>query len=172
MGIPGCQRSQTVSWAKHSGRWVPSLTHVSTWSGPSSFALPIRRRSHLIEGLARDDEVCVIVGAFPDALDTWLPGASRFIAGQALGRARNMGLAFTTAFALDGEALLGALGADPKRAAVHADEALAHSVEHNSRTMSRGHVSFRAPCWPKAVIPNMGLKVCTAPLQRSSPPIA
>jgi tetratricopeptide (TPR) repeat protein len=42
-----------------------------------------------------------------------------------------MGLAFTTAFALDGEALLGALGADPKRAAVHADEAMAHSMEHS-----------------------------------------
>jgi tetratricopeptide (TPR) repeat protein len=42
-----------------------------------------------------------------------------------------MGLAFTTAFALDGEALLGALGADPKRAAVRADEAMAHSIEHS-----------------------------------------
>jgi len=52
-------------------------------------------------------------------------------AGQALARARSMGLAFTTALALDGEALLGALGADPKRAAVHADEMMAHSIEHS-----------------------------------------
>jgi predicted ATPase len=51
-------------------------------------------------------------------------------AGQALARARTMGLAFTTALALDGEALLGALGADLKRAAVHADEAIAHTIEH------------------------------------------
>jgi predicted ATPase len=42
-----------------------------------------------------------------------------------------MGLAFTAALALDGEALLGTLGADPKRAAVHADEMMAHSVEHS-----------------------------------------
>jgi predicted ATPase len=41
-----------------------------------------------------------------------------------------MGLAFTTALALDNEALLGALGADLKRAAVHADEAMAHTIEH------------------------------------------
>jgi predicted ATPase/class 3 adenylate cyclase len=50
---------------------------------------------------------------------------------QALARARNMGLAFTTVFALDGEALLGALGADPQSAAAHAGEAVAHSIEHN-----------------------------------------
>jgi len=42
-----------------------------------------------------------------------------------------MSLAFTTALALDGEALLGALGADPQRAAVHADEMMAHSIEHS-----------------------------------------
>src|SRR5260370_40073873 len=42
-----------------------------------------------------------------------------------------MGLAFTTALALDGEALLGALGADPQRAAAHADEAMVHSIEHS-----------------------------------------
>jgi tetratricopeptide (TPR) repeat protein len=42
-----------------------------------------------------------------------------------------MGLAFTTALALDGEALLGALGADLQRAAAHADEAMAHSIEHS-----------------------------------------
>jgi predicted ATPase/class 3 adenylate cyclase len=59
------------------------------------------------------------------------PEQAAAVAGQAMARARNMGLAFTTAFALDGEALLGALGADPKRAAVRADEAMAHSIEHS-----------------------------------------
>ena len=52
-------------------------------------------------------------------------------AGQALAHARSMRLAFTTAFALDGEALLGALGADPQRAAAHANELVAHSMEHS-----------------------------------------
>jgi tetratricopeptide (TPR) repeat protein len=50
---------------------------------------------------------------------------------QALARARSLGFAFTTGFALDGGALLGALGADLNRAAVHADEAIAHSIEHS-----------------------------------------
>jgi class 3 adenylate cyclase/tetratricopeptide (TPR) repeat protein len=49
---------------------------------------------------------------------------------QALARAREMGLAFTTVFALDGEALLGALGADPRSALARTDEAVAHSIEH------------------------------------------
>jgi predicted ATPase len=50
---------------------------------------------------------------------------------QAQARARNMGLAFTTVFALDNGAFLGALGADPRSAAAQADEAVAHSIEHN-----------------------------------------
>mgnify|MGYP003693666705 CR=1 FL=1 len=37
-----------------------------------------------------------------------------------------------------------------------------------SRIMSRGHVSFRAPCWPKAAIPNTGSNLCRALLQRPS----
>jgi predicted ATPase len=48
-----------------------------------------------------------------------------------LARARGLGLAFTTALALDGEALLGALGADLQQAAAYADEAMAHSIEHS-----------------------------------------
>jgi class 3 adenylate cyclase/tetratricopeptide (TPR) repeat protein/ABC-type transport system involved in cytochrome c biogenesis ATPase subunit len=58
------------------------------------------------------------------------PEQAAAAAEQALARARTMGLAFTTALALDGEALLGALGADLKRAAVYADEAIAHTIEH------------------------------------------
>ena len=50
---------------------------------------------------------------------------------RALARARSLGFAFTIAFALDGEALLGILGGDRRRAAAHADEGLAHSIEHS-----------------------------------------
>jgi class 3 adenylate cyclase/tetratricopeptide (TPR) repeat protein len=50
---------------------------------------------------------------------------------RALARARSLGFAFTIAFALDGEALLGILGGDQRRAAAHADEGLAHSIEHS-----------------------------------------
>jgi ABC-type transport system involved in cytochrome c biogenesis ATPase subunit len=78
-----------------------------------------------------DDEVAALS---PLARTLWIlgyPERAAAVAGQALARARSMGLAFTTALALDGEALLGALGADPQRAAAHADEAMAHSIEHS-----------------------------------------
>jgi predicted ATPase/class 3 adenylate cyclase len=78
-----------------------------------------------------DDEVAALS---PLSRTLWIlgyPEQAAAVAGQALARARSMGLAFTTALALDGEALLGALGADPQRAAAHADEAMAHSIEHS-----------------------------------------
>jgi class 3 adenylate cyclase/tetratricopeptide (TPR) repeat protein len=57
-----------------------------------------------------DDEVAALS---PLSRTLWIlgyPEQAVAVAGQALARARNMGLAFTTALALDGEALLGALG--------------------------------------------------------------
>jgi len=53
--------------------------------------------------------------------------------GQAVSRARAMGLPYTTANALAHGSLLGILGCDPKAAAALADELLAHSVEHGLR---------------------------------------
>ena len=78
-----------------------------------------------------DDEVSALSALSRTLLILGYPEQAAAVAGQALARARSMGLPFTTALALDGEALLGALGADPKRAAVHADEAMAHSIEHS-----------------------------------------
>jgi class 3 adenylate cyclase/tetratricopeptide (TPR) repeat protein len=78
-----------------------------------------------------DDEVAALS---PLARTLWIlgyPEQATAAAGQALARARSIGLAFTIAIALDGEALLGALGANPKRAIAHADEAMLHSIEHN-----------------------------------------
>jgi predicted ATPase len=78
-----------------------------------------------------DDEVAALS---PLARTLWILGYAEraaAVAEQALARARTMGLAFTTALALDGEALLGVLGADLQRAAAHADEAMAHSIEHS-----------------------------------------
>jgi class 3 adenylate cyclase/tetratricopeptide (TPR) repeat protein len=49
---------------------------------------------------------------------------------RALGHARTLGLAFSTAFALDGAAFLGVLGADPQTAAARANEVMDHSIEH------------------------------------------
>ena len=78
-----------------------------------------------------DDEVAALSPLARTLLLLGYPERAVAAAGQALARARNMGLAFTTALALDGEALLGALGADPQRAAAHADEAMVHSIEHS-----------------------------------------
>jgi predicted ATPase len=78
-----------------------------------------------------DDEVSALSALSRTLLILGYPEQAAAAAEKALARARKMGLAFTTALALDGEALLGALGADPKRAAVHADEAMTHSIEHS-----------------------------------------
>jgi predicted ATPase/class 3 adenylate cyclase len=78
-----------------------------------------------------DDEVAALSPLARTLLLLGYPERAAAAAGQALARARNMGLAFTTALALDGEALLGVLGADPQRAAAHADEAMVHSIEHS-----------------------------------------
>jgi class 3 adenylate cyclase/tetratricopeptide (TPR) repeat protein len=78
-----------------------------------------------------DDEVSALSALSRTLLILGYPEQAAAAAGRALARARDMGLAFTTALALDGEAFLGALGADLKRAAVHADEMMAHSIEHS-----------------------------------------
>jgi predicted ATPase len=48
-----------------------------------------------------------------------------------LDRAKSLGFAFTTSLALDGVALLGALGADLEQATAYAEEARVHNVEHS-----------------------------------------
>jgi class 3 adenylate cyclase/tetratricopeptide (TPR) repeat protein/ABC-type transport system involved in cytochrome c biogenesis ATPase subunit len=78
-----------------------------------------------------DDQVTALSSLSRTLLVLGYPEQGAAVAGQALARARAMGLAFTTAFALDGEALLGALGGDLQRAAAHAEEAMAHSIEHS-----------------------------------------
>jgi tetratricopeptide (TPR) repeat protein len=77
-----------------------------------------------------DDQVTASSALSRTLLILGYPEQAAAVAGQALARARTLGLAFTTAFALDNEALFGVLGADLERAAVHAKEALTHSVEH------------------------------------------
>jgi class 3 adenylate cyclase/tetratricopeptide (TPR) repeat protein len=77
-----------------------------------------------------DDEVAALSALSRTLLILGYPEQAAAGAGQALARARSLGLAFTTALALDGEALLGALGNDLNRAAVHANEAMDHSIEH------------------------------------------
>ena len=58
------------------------------------------------------------------------PEQSAAAAAKAVSRARQTGLAFTTALALSQVAIQGTLGDDPKLAAAHAEEAIALSIEH------------------------------------------
>jgi tetratricopeptide (TPR) repeat protein len=78
-----------------------------------------------------DDQVAALSALSRTLWILGYPEQATVTARQALARARTLGLAFTTALALDGEALLGALGADLHRAAAHANEAMAHSIEHS-----------------------------------------
>jgi tetratricopeptide (TPR) repeat protein len=78
-----------------------------------------------------DDQVTALSALSRTLWILGFPSKAADAAQRALTRARSLGLAFTTAFALDGMALLGILGADRQKAAAYADEGLAHSVEHS-----------------------------------------
>jgi class 3 adenylate cyclase/predicted ATPase len=77
-----------------------------------------------------DDEVTASSALSRTLLILGYPERAAAVAEKSLSRAGALGLAFTTALALDNEALFGILGADPQRAAAHTNEALTHSIEH------------------------------------------
>ena len=108
-----------------------SLTRASHLERTLNCAPPTRRRSHLIGGSAPTTRSRRLSSLLETLWILGYPEQAVAASTQALARARSLGLAFTTAFALDGEALLGALGADPQVAAAHANEAMAHSIEHS-----------------------------------------
>ena len=110
-----------------------------------------------------DDEVTASSALSRTLLILGFPEQAASVAGRSLDRARVLGLAFTTAFALDNEALFGILGADPQRATAHANEALTHSIEHCLADFrASGRCSFRARCWPKLEILNRESSLCAA----------
>ena len=78
-----------------------------------------------------DDEVTALSALSRTLWILGYPQQAADAAERALSRARTLGLVFTTAFALDGQALLGVLGADLKTAATRADEVMALSIEHS-----------------------------------------
>src|SRR5215475_11373880 len=84
-----------------------------------------------------DDRVNALSFLAPTLLLLGYPEQSATAVGQALSRAQAMGLAYSTALALSHVAFLGTIGCDPQRAAAHADEAIALSVEHG--LASPGH---------------------------------
>jgi class 3 adenylate cyclase/tetratricopeptide (TPR) repeat protein len=77
-----------------------------------------------------DDQVMALSYFASTLLLLGYPEQSASATGQAVSRARAMGLAYTTALALNHVALLGTFGCDPRQAAAQADEAIALSVEH------------------------------------------
>jgi class 3 adenylate cyclase/tetratricopeptide (TPR) repeat protein len=77
-----------------------------------------------------DDEVMALSFLAMTLLLLGHPDQSDAAIQQALARARGLRLAFTTSWALSHAALLGVLGWRPRNAATHAEEAIAHSVEH------------------------------------------
>src|SRR5262249_31818568 len=80
-----------------------------------------------------DDQVMALSFLSFTLLILGYPEQSVTATGQAVSRARAMGLPYTTANALAHGAFLGILGCNPKAAAALADELLAHSVEHGLR---------------------------------------
>ena len=77
-----------------------------------------------------DDQVMALVFLASALLLLGYPEQCSAATGQALSRARAMGLPYTTANALSHVALLGTVGCDRDVAVAHADELLALSVEH------------------------------------------
>jgi class 3 adenylate cyclase/tetratricopeptide (TPR) repeat protein len=77
-----------------------------------------------------DDQVMALSFLASTLLPLGYPKQAAAATARAVSRARTIGRAFTTNLALSHVAFLGTLGCDPQRAAAHADEAIAHSVEH------------------------------------------
>jgi len=79
--------------------------------------------------------------------------------GQALSRAQAMGLAYSTALALSHVAFLGTIGCDPQRAAAHADEAIALSVEHGLASPGHRARFFRGALLAQSGDPQLGIEL-------------
>jgi predicted ATPase len=70
-----------------------------------------------------------------------------------------MGLAYSTALALSHVAFLGTIGCDPQRAAAHADEAIALSVEHGLASPGHRARFFRGALLAQNGDPQAGIEL-------------
>src|SRR5262249_19264585 len=77
-----------------------------------------------------DDQVMALSFLASTLLPLGYPEQSAAVAERAVARARSLEHAFTITLAVSHVAFIGTLGCDPQRALVHAEEAIAHSVEH------------------------------------------
>jgi class 3 adenylate cyclase/predicted ATPase/ABC-type transport system involved in cytochrome c biogenesis ATPase subunit len=87
------------------------------------------------------------------------PEQSATAVGQAVSRAQAMGLAYSTALALSHVAFLGTIGCDPQRAAAHADEAIALSVEHGLASPGHRARFFRGALLAQNGDPQAGIEL-------------
>jgi class 3 adenylate cyclase/predicted ATPase len=87
------------------------------------------------------------------------PEQSATAVGQAVSRAQAIGLAYSTALALSHVAFLGTIGCDPRRAAAHADEAIALSVEHGLASPGHRARFFRGALLAQNGDPQAGIEL-------------
>jgi predicted ATPase len=106
-----------------------------------------------------DDEVMALSFLASTLLLLGYPEQSAAAMQQAMSRARAMGLAFTTALALSQVAFLGVLGWDPQGAAAHAEEAIAHSVEHELARPEHRARFFRGALLAQSGDPQHGIEL-------------
>src|SRR5262249_13311737 len=106
-----------------------------------------------------DDRVNALSFLAPTLLLLGYPGQSATAVGQAASRAQAMGLAYSTALALSNMAFLGTIGCDPQRAAAHADEAIALSVEHGLASPGHGARFLGGSLRPQGGDPQPGIEV-------------
>src|SRR5262245_3082388 len=106
-----------------------------------------------------DDQVNALSFLAPTLLLLGYPEQSATAVGQAVSRAQAMGLAYSTALALSHVAFLGTIGCDPQRAAAHADEAIALSVEHGLASPGHRARFFRGALLAQNGDPQAGIEL-------------
>jgi class 3 adenylate cyclase/tetratricopeptide (TPR) repeat protein len=106
-----------------------------------------------------DDEVMALSFLALSLLLLGYPDQSHAAIQQALSRARGLGLAFTTSLSLSHGAFLGVLGWNPKDAAGHAAEAIAHSVEHGLVGLERRARFFHGALLAQTGDPHRGIEL-------------
>jgi class 3 adenylate cyclase/predicted ATPase len=106
-----------------------------------------------------DDQVNALSFLAPTLLLLGYPEQSAAAAGQAVSRAQAMGHAYATALALSHVAFLGTIGGDPQRAAAHADEAIALSVEHRLASPDYRARFFRGVLLAQSGDPQLGIEL-------------
>jgi len=105
-----------------------------------------------------DDQVMAFSFLASTQLLLGYPEQAATAMGEALSRARALGLAFPTALALSHVALLGTLGFD-RMAAVHAEEAIALSVEHGLTDLEHRARFYRGALLAQAGDPQQGIEL-------------